>query len=335
MGAYQKQLIDARNSDALKNVANSCSSSDQFVSYVNRATAMLIKRGAWFGTEVLVRFCVYGCRIVFPRYVSTVRGGRFCKHGEIEVKNNWYSILSWPACRATNWQADSITMSDGGLVPTFREITGNTGKFLRYHVVKGTDYGKNITFYGKQYGNQPLQEQISGVWQNGLTLTSANPFGQTTTLVTKIDQIVREPTEGMTYLYQYDPVSTDLLMLGQYEPNETNPQYRSLIINGMGGWPGTVDSNGQCVREFEALVKLEFIPATNDRDFLIIDDFEALAMAIKAIKFYEDNDADNFEKFLTMAIAELNFESRNKEPDQSFVTQVRVLGSNRVITNPV
>ncbi len=339
MSAYRKQLIDARNSKAIQNVAGKCSTTEEFADIVNRSIELLIKRGAWFGTEILARFCVYGCRVVWPRYVGTVLGARFCKFGEIEIKNNWYSILSWPTCNGSNWNrlGSTLTMSDGGLVPTFNEITGNTGKFLRYHVVKQNDLNKNITFYGKQYGGQPLQEQLTtgGPWVNGLTLTSATPIAQTTTLVTKTTQIVREPTEGMTYLYQYDPVTTDQIMLGQYEPTETNPQYRSSIINGIRAIPGSVDDNGRCVRQIEALVKLEYIPAVADRDFLIIDDFQALAFAIQALKFGEANDADNFQKFLMLAIAELNFESKNKNPDQQFVTQVNVMGSRRIVTNPI
>lgn len=337
MGAYKLQLQDARNSIAIRNVAGKCSDTTEFADLVNRAISKLIKRGAWFGTEVLARFCVYGCRVVWPRYVSTVLGARFCKFGEIEIKNNWYSILSWPMCNGSNWGrgGDTLIMSDGGLVPTFNEITGNTGKFLRYHVVKANDYNRNITFFGKKYGGQPLQEEIDGVWQNGLTLTSANPIAQTTTLVTSLTQVVREPTEGMTYLYQYDPTTTDLIMLAQYEPSETNPQYRSSIINGIRAIPGNTDNNGRCVRQIEALVKLEYIPATKDRDFLIIDDFEALALAIQSIKFAEANDPDNSQKYLALAIAELNFESRNKNPAEQFVTSVNCMGSRRIISNPV
>lgn len=335
MSAYRLQLSDARNSNAIRNVAGKCADTDAFADLVNRATAKLIKRGAWFGTEILARFCVYGCRVVWPRYVSTFLGARFCNYGEVEVKNNWYSILSWPHCNGSNWRGGNIVFSDGGLVPTFDEITGNTGKFLRYHVVKANDYNKNITFFGKKYGNQPLQEEIDGVWQNGLTLTSANPVAQTTTLVTKLTNVVREPTEGMTYLYQYDPTTTDLMMIAQYEPNETNPQYRSSIINGIKSIPGHTDEHGRCVRQIEALVKLEFIPATNDRDFLIIDDFEALALAIQSIKFAEANDPENSQKYLALAIAELNFESRNKNPAQQFVVQSNVMGSRRTVTNPI
>jgi len=336
MSCYRYTLADSRNSPAIKAVAGKCSSTQEYADLVNRAIGILIKRGAWFGTEVLARFCVYGCRVVWPRYVGTFLGARFCKYGEIEVRNNWYSILSWPQCRAGfGWKADTIVFSDGGLTPFYGEITGNTGKYLRYHVVKNNDYGKTINFFGKKYGDQPLQEKVSGNWVNGITLTAANPIAQSTDLVTKVTQVTREATEGMTYVYTYDPTTTELVDVAAYEPNETNPQYRSSIINGIKSIPGHVDSYGRCVRQIEALVKLNYIEATAERDFLIIGDFEALALAIQAIKFREANDPAMAEKYLQMAISELNFESRDKNPGQQFVVQVNTMGSKRTISNPI
>lgn len=340
MAAYQYQLQNARESTAIKNIAGVCSDSDEFVDLVHRATEKLIKRGAWFGTEVVMKMCFTGCRVVWPRYVSSVYGARFCRNGgglgEIHVKNNWYSILSWPYCQAGNWRSDNIVMRDAGLVPIFNEITGNTGKFLRYHVVKANDYGKTITFYGKKYGGQPLQEKNSDdQWVNGITLTAQNPIAQTTDLVTFLNQVVREETEGMAYLYQYDPTTGDQIMLAAYDPSETNPQYRSSIIDNVASIKCHTDANGQKIRQIEALVKLEYIKATKDRDFLIIDDFTALAFAIQAIKFGEANDYENYQKYLTLAISELNFDSRNKDPGEQFVTQVRVMGSNRIVENPI
>ncbi len=132
------------------------------------------------------------------------------------------------------------------------------------------------------------------------------------------------------------PTSPGVRSSLRVEPNETNPQYRSMLINGLRAIPGRTDeSTGRCTRQIEALVKLEYIPATHDRDFLIIDDFEALALAIQSIKFAEANDPENSQKYLQLAIAELNFESRNKNPAEQFVTQVNVMGSRRTITNPI
>ena len=340
MGAYRFQLADARANIGIRNVAGKCASSDEFVDLVNRATRRLLKRGAWWGTEVVSKLCVHGCDIVWPRYIGTVEGIRFCCAGQADIKNNWYSILG-PVGHGTgygyNWYTD-ITVFDAGTSPVFNQITGNEGKFLRYQIVKSQDIGKKITFYGKQFGGQPLQELNTATppaWKMGLTLPAVVPIAQTTTLVTEIKEIVMEPTEGMKYVYQYDPISTNLLMLGSYEPNETNPQYRRSRIQNLQRIPVKPDANGVKNYQIEVMSKLEYIEVQNDRDFLIIDDWDALTFAIQSIRFDEANDPANAETYINKAIRELNFESRTKNPAQQFVVKARVMGSDRIVTNPI
>jgi len=224
---------------------------------------------------------------------------------------------------------------DANTVPIFNQVSGNTGKLIRYHVVKANDYGKTITIYGKQYGGQPLQQQVDGVWQNGLSITAAYPIAQTTTLVTKIDAVVREATEGMAYVYEYDPATTKLRMLAAYEPGETNPSYRHMAIPALACTPWRCGDNGEKIWQFEALVKLQYIPVVNDNDFLLVDDFDALALAIQSIKFDEANDAGNAEAYMRKAIRELNYELRDKSPSDQLSVVVNIAGSERMLTNPI
>lgn len=341
MSAYRSQLQDARNDIGIKNVAGKCANSAEFSDLINRVTRRLLKRGAWWGSEVVVKLCVYGCDIVWPRYVGTVMGIRTCCGGQMEIKNNWYSILGPHHGHSIGWHSD-LHMTDNGTAPCYSEISGNTGKFIRYHIVKNEDVGKTITFFGKQYGAQPLQELVNGVWQMGQTLIAVPPvappavsYTQTTTLVTKIEEVTRQATQGMTYLYEVDPTTGLLRDLAVYEPNETNPQYRRSTIHGINALPSYTDSYGRKVRTIEALVKLEFVPVVNDRDFLLVDDFDALAMGIKALRLEEADDAQNAEIYFTKAIRELNFESRNRNPGSQFVVKSNVMGSSRTICNPI
>jgi len=348
MSAFKFQLQDARSDIGIRNIAGKCSQSDQFSDLVNRVTRRLLKRGAWWGTEVVVRLCAFSCEIVWPNFVGTVKGVRTCA-GQMNLKNNWYSIMGPSSCcndwGGSSWGAMGSGYGYGGNVNavgfdsdtscTGNSITGNTGKLLQYHVVKAEDWGKTITFYGKQYGGQPLQEVVSGVTQNGLTLTAvsgANP-AQTTVLVTRLDQIARQATRGMAYLYEYDPATTLQRMLSVFQPNETNPQYRKTTIKNFGSIPYFQDSNGVKSWNIEALVKLEYVPAVDDRDFLLIDDFDALKLGIQALQFEDAHDYANAEITWKLAIRELNYESKNKQPGNQFVTRVRVMGSNRVISN--
>lgn len=349
MSAYRLQLSDARNATEIKNIAGKCSNSEQFANLVNVVTRRLLKRGAWWGTEVVVRLCIFGCEIVWPNFVGTVKGVRTCS-GPMNLRNNSYAIMgpvercydwgasNWPAGTGYGYGGNVNAVGfDSDTACTGNAISGNTGKFLRYHIVNAEDIGKTITFYGKQYGGQPLQEQISGVTEMGLTLTAvagAND-AQTTQLVTKLDQITRERTVGMTYLYEFDSATSLLRTLSIFQPNETNPQYRKTTIQNFGAIPYYQDANGVKSWNLEALVKLEYIPAELDRDFLLIDDFDALKLGIQALQFEDAHDYANAEVTWKLAIRELNYESRNKQPGNQFVVRSRVMGSNRIVSNPI
>ena len=310
MASYQLQLQQARDNFGIRQISGVCQDSQTLADYVNEVTQKLMKRGGWFGTEVLMRLCTNGCNIVFPRHVGTVLGLRQCGSNPIQIKNNWWAVIGTFG-ENSGWSQGyaggpygyggggygygastyNVTGIDTTTVPIFNQISGNTGKFIRYHCVKNTDYGKKITIYGKQYGGQPLQTLVNGAWVSGIDITLVNPVSQTTTLVTKIDKVVREATEGMCYLYEFDPATSLLRMLAQYEPTETHPSYRNMVVPGLGCTPHSVDTDtGVSTYQFEALVKLQFIPADNDESFLLIDDMQALRYGILAMKNEEAGD---------------------------------------------
>lgn len=327
---FQYQLIDAKNSDELKSISANCSSTDDFRSKLNQVIRRLMKRGDWYGTEQIVEFCTNGCNVTWPRWVGTVEAVRFGRGHAGHVFNNWYRFIG-PHHHHGDFHSD-VVLSDAGTAPTYNDITGTTGRLLRYNVVKAHDIGKKITIYGKQYGNQPLQEQDppTGNWIAGMTLTAANPYGTNTTLVTEISAITREATEGMAYLYEYDPVTGTVIDLAQFEPNETNPRYRRSCITNQGHGHCHTDANGIRWTKVEALIKLEFIPLVNDRDFLIVDDLDALKLGIQAIQLEESNDDQLAEAKWLKAIRELNFRDRDKFPDQTTPVKVMAMSGHRI-----
>ena len=348
MPSYQHTLEDARSESRILDVIQNCPTSAEFAKKLNSVTRMLMKRGNWWETEVLVRLCVTGCKIVWPRYVGTVTGIRFCCFGQMEIRNNWYGILGpmgSPGAYAAGYGAYSgigfggwiaPTMFDRDTSPVHTQITGNTGKYLRYTCVKQQDIGKTIRIYGTQYGGQPLQElDANNNWVNGITLTLAAPYAQSTALVTRIDAVTRERTQGMTYLYQYDPVALNQLQLAVYEPNETNPQYRVSQVTGFNQIRNGEDANGQRIWTCDAMVKIAYHPIINDRDFLFISDWDALAYGLQALNFDNQNDATNAEAFYAKAIRELNMESRDRNPGQTFVVKSKMMGSQTCVVNPI
>lgn len=347
--AYELQLVDARNDFGIRNISGVCSGGEQLADYVDRAERQLMKRGAWFGSEVMMRLCASGCDVVFPRHVGTVLGVKLCGQDYMPLRNRWWSILNPGNLGGWNTTFNSGISAgygeaypgymqpgvDANTVPTFNQISGNTGKLIRYHVVKSQDYGKTITLFGTKYGGQPLQTEVAGTWQDGISITAANPVAQTTDLVTKITSVVREPTQGMAYLYEYDTTTMKLRMLAVYEPNETNPSYRHMAMPAMSCAPHSTDANGVNTWQFEAIVLLQHIKLQNDNDFLIIDDLDALKYAIQAIKAEEAGDDASAEVKWTKAIRELNYRDRQKNPSDQLTVRVRTMGSNRILTSPL
>ena len=335
---FQKTLQDAMNYGPFAAIAGVPTSSPQFADLLNEATRRLLRRGDWFDTDFQLNLCVSGTIIAWPRCVGAIRGVRFAgnhHHRAASLFNNWFSFIR-PEIGSWGGRHGWAVIEDMNRAPTANDITGTTGKNLRYYTALAADNGKTITFFGNQYGAQPLQEQQvvgsqSGQTVNGMTLTAAAPYATNGVLVTNIDAITRQATQGPAYLYEYDPVANTLRDLAFFEPGDTNPRFRRSRIVSKSATCSAPDANGICWTSIEALVKVEFVPVVNPRDFLMIDNFDALKFMIQAINCEEADDEQTAEVKITKAIRELNFELRNKNLDgQTSVSVNAIMGRGLV-----
>lgn len=344
--AYQYQLADAQNDIGLQNVAGFVSTTPQFIDLINRAQRRLMKRGDFFGMVQEATFVFQGCYIVWPKYVGTILAARMGHRNQPQVSNMWYSFTgSWHR-HPCHWHGD-VVLQDAGETCLFSDISAGIvdangsggGQYLRYYVQAPQDLGKTITLFGTQYGNQPLQQTVIvnnvATVQTGLTLVGATPFVSTSVLVTGVDSIIRQATQGPATLYEYDTTTNTLRLLAVFDPNDTNPRYRrSCILNfnsRLGCNPN--NSTSPVYHQLQALVKLEFVPVVNPWDFLLVDDFDALTFAVQAIKAEEAGDVNTANAFFLRAIGELNARDRDKMPTWETPVAVHPLMGRR-ITNP-
>ena len=121
----------------------------------------------------------------------------------------------------------------------------------------------------------------------------------------------------------------DLLRdLAVYEPTETHPAYRQSVIHNFCNLPSSCsESDGVTYRTIEVLIKLNLIEAVNDEDFLAIGNFDAVAMAIRAIRYEEEGDNGKAEEFILKAVREMAFEDRNKMPPRQATVRVNPVGN--------
>lgn len=287
---------------------------------INEATRMLMRRGNWWGTVRRLTGCIYNDCITWNRYVGTVLAINRCGNS-IPPKNHWYGFSAVLPEDVINHNRYSdrcwgdVAAPDDGTTSVFNQIPCLNDRYVRFYPSQPTDVGKTITIFGIDSNGQTIRSQFSdGTFQDGVVLTLEIPYVQTTFLVRRIDRVIKDETNGPVRGYQFDGAT--LYDLAYYDATETTPEYRkSKIVGG-----GRNNRPGCCPSQITALVKLAFVPVQFDDDLVLIDNLDALAMMVQAIKQSDSYDADQYEKMVLGAVRELNLDLRNKLPvDQTVV----------------
>lgn len=350
---YKLIVADVQKDIAIKKISGVRSDSPDFFALLNEVQKSLMIRGGWFDLERRISFCISGRHIVWPEFVGTVLAVRFC-HGNVAVsRNGWYSFAPNQSMNfgrrggsgigggfglgaggngfgEGGYGAD-VVIEDDNPRPCYNDVCSPQGSFLRYTIVNSNDVGKKITIYGTKMGGQPLQEKINGATVNGQTLVSANPYAQTFDLIAPggIQSIIREPTESMAYLWEFDPATGLLRDIAAFRPGETHPRYRtSRILN----VPCRTNQAGQpaggacCWTPIEAKIKLQFVELTNERDFIPVDNLRAVKLGFQAVKLEEKNEDSAAAQKWALAVSELNLESYDKNPDDQITFQNNTFG---------
>ena len=327
-------LSDVRAS-TIPNVAGKCATSFEFSQIINECTRKLMRRGDWVGTVVPIQVCVSRGCLVMPRYVQTVRKLNTCHH-RLPPHNLWYNFIDnrdWNRGRwggyGSDWWSHARegcgALASQGQACCYNDIPGD-GWFVRAYARCTQDYGKAITIFGVDNGNQPLRTNNGdGTWSDGITIilgsSGMNPnFGSTSVYVRRIDRVVKPATQCQVMLYAYNATTNALFDLAVYDPGELTPtyaRYQLSLPNAHLG--GTVGCCGP-VHSVVALVKLRFIPAQYDTDLVLIDNLDAIKYEVQSVRAQEAGDLQTAKGYETAAIQELNRQLEDEYPDDTFST---------------
>lgn len=303
-------LAEARTS-RLREVAQTCSNSAEFLSLLNEATQALMTRGDWVGLVVPIFVCVKGGCVTWPRYVEKVRRLNRCG-SEVRIGNLWWEFVD-----RISWGCDGLPGMLGGLpnyrmvnrgrYPTYSDVA-NADRYIRAYPLCQADVGKTIQIFGVDGNGQPLMTQNGSSWTEGVTITLAIPYGTTSTFVRRIDRVIKDITQKNVQLFAYDPVNAVLEDLAVYEPTETLPNYERDEV-----FIGGVCCNSS-TKSITALVKLRYIPIVADTDLVLISNIRALKFAIQAIKLEEAGQDVAADAKMAKAVKELNLELEDEYP---------------------
>lgn len=313
----------------MKSIAGSCPNSDDFLALLNDATRMLMNRGNWWSTVQNITSCVYNKCIAWPRHVGTVLAVNYCGSSQ-QLYNNWYQFMPLDASCVRNYIncgcKGGIGVMADGTSPVFQQIRCGDEPYIRAYPIRQDDVGKTITIYGIDTDGQTVMtEHADGIYQEGEELTLAIPYVSTSRQYQTVTRVEKEETEGVVRLYQYDATNDVLIDMAYYEPTETSPAYQVSKIIGASGC--SCDSSCSGLKRVAALVKLQFVPVVNDKDIIQIENLDALALMMQALKLSDQYDVKTKQAMELDAVRELNLELRNRLPIDQIPVNVMPFGT--------
>lgn len=250
-----------------------CASDTRFRNLLNQAQRRLLAKGTWWGCYQKVRFCLTDGNITWPRQVAAIHAVTLCNEPLVNV-NEWFEFLpTGPGPLCTD---DCLLMhKDNGTAVTFGEITGTDSKIKVYADVTEAASAK-ITVQGYDENGQWIRTQVGGVWIDGEQILISTTPQTSTKFFTSVTGVSKPVTNGLVRVYAADQSSAVETALGYYEPDETLPVYRRSTITGFDGVSPCCTGADCETLSVEAMVKLDFIPARNDEDWLIVSNLAAL-----------------------------------------------------------
>lgn len=296
-----------------------------FLKYSNDAVRQLINRGNWWSSVMPMVGCVRSGVITWPRGVATILGLNFCDRQAV-LSNRWYQFMQ-PDSRHRQWAHDfnragwhgQLRVESASTSPVFNPIAAE-GFNIRTYVTDKADAGKTITYYGTDVNGQPVfSTRADNTIQEGEQVTLAVPFADTVNNFRHISRVVKDVTNRDVVAYQNSVAQGMMLDLARYQPTETSPQYVTTQVRGHG-------CNEGCNRQVEALVKVNFIPFQFPDDLVQIDNEDAIRDMLLAIRKKEQGDIAGSVAYETSAIRELNFQMKNRFPDEQFIVNFRPFG---------
>lgn len=257
-----------------------CDTSDEVANYTNQAARRLLTRGMFAGCYGRFTIAVTDGCITLPRQIESVITAASCC-GQVTVRNQWYEFNDGGYGLLDKDSGIASQLVDRATVPAYRDMSGGTNSYIRVYVGDASDVGKTVTLQGYDQNGQWIRTLNSGVWVDGEKLTLASPYVQSTKKFTALTGVIRQATNTVQRLYEFNATTSTELDLAVYDPDETLPQYRRMF------WSGYCDSSQ--TRYLTIMARMRHIDVANDNDYVIPPCPDAIKLMVKAIDFEEKN----------------------------------------------
>lgn len=244
--------------------------------WITDAIQLVANKADFEGWVAYIDLCVSDRCVTLPREVETVLGVNIGGKPTLGRNQLFNYHLNGPGdCQ----EAVAYSYQDRGFYPTYRDIV--TPAQLVAFVEKEEDEGSSLRVYGYDAANLPIRQNVNGQWQDGWLIPTIFGYSVPDTDMpqfARVTRIRKEDTAGSIRLSTVDAGSGGTgALLGVYESDEREPWYRRITLGKDAEW-----------------IRLAYrrssptIRSQNDR--IPLRSRMALVLALKALKFYREDD---------------------------------------------
>lgn len=256
-----------------------------------------------------IELCVCDGCITLPRDVGTVLAIDVCGQPTLLQDQFFKYHINGPGVRGSDGGCGVIT--EMGQVCTMRDPAYPA--YLTAEVTSAADNNKKLRVFATRAdnGQKIFTPGPDGKLYEGFLVPMIFGYPQRNPDVPALGRIYRvskETTKDFVKLYATKTDGTSQTLVGWYEPDETEPQYRRIK---------TRHKSNVLVKYKKATLEIRSMS-----DWLNFDNFEALRLACRAVKYRMDDRLDDARKFEEEASRILSEETAAKRPAGPRVPQV-------------
>lgn len=318
----------------------------RFTDLVNEAQSRLSLAGKWWGTYRRIRICVTAGCVTWPEDVLNVEGLLACGEG-IVIRNEWYEFLQEMKAPDPRDHCADRELLDRGIVVQFRDFTGASK--VRIYASAASDAGKRVLLQGVDVnGNVIRTNDPTDGWVDGEYVTLVAPAGYAESVSTfaapGLTGVQKDATNNRVTATAVNASTGLETQIAVWSAGTTVPEYRRTFLvrmpekrkdSGCGNeGNGCTPDNLSCSNvTVEALVRLKFVPARADSDWLFIQNLGAIKDEMRAIQLEDANQLQLAEGFHQRAVRQLRQELEAYSPTERASIGVSLFGSahlNRV-----
>lgn len=289
---------------------NLCADDTKLVALINEAQQRLMVRGKWVGTWQRYRICTTEDCLTWPRQIETIEAFAICNRPG-EVRDGWFEFIqNGPGLFDEDSSPGDLLVDRGEGYVTFVDIQHSDDNPKKIRVLADvTETSKYIILQGYDENAIWIRTQVNGSWIDGERVAISTTVQVTTNYFSSLVGVIKDSTNGIVRLYQYDPATSMQVAMAVYEPDETRPNYRRSFIPGLSNTGSCCEESSDCeTKSVTVTAKLRHMDVANDNDFLILRNAAAIKLMVLSILYEERNLFKEAEVMLQKAVTELDKE---------------------------